>query len=162
MAACDDSNVSKRPFPWQQLPILDGQNKEIHHRHGNNWLCLPDYSWPKMSSITPSRLGKTTAADNHQKSRLPVLVCTRLLPGGELIYLLMKNLKSARDYSAAHTGSTRRTVTTLCCDPLVGPLWCGPSSEDPLVQPLWLGPSGPACHGIFCSKSTLDNFNEKL
>lgn len=57
------SNESKCPFPWQ-LQILDGQNKEIHHCFCNNWLFLPDYSWPKMATTAKSCLGKLhTATD---------------------------------------------------------------------------------------------------
>lgn len=67
ITGCDEgsrpSNKSKCPFPWQ-LQILDGQNKEIHHCCCNNWLFLPDYSWPKMAPITPSCPGKWhTATD---------------------------------------------------------------------------------------------------
>lgn len=57
------SNESKCPFPWQ-LQILESQNKEIHHCFCNNWLFLPDYSWPKMATTAKSCLGKWhTATD---------------------------------------------------------------------------------------------------
>lgn len=65
ITGCDEgsrpSNESECPFPWQ-LQILDGQNKEIYHCSCNNWLFLPDYSWPEMAVILQSWLGNWRTA----------------------------------------------------------------------------------------------------